>query len=256
MAEPATFHLKFLNIGRRLGRPDIMFWTLPYLMILVIIGTIAQKYIGLIDAQMMYFSTLIWWLGPMPLPGGYMVLAVMTINLLCKFIFASAWTKAKFGINLIHFSIIILLVGGLLTAMTASEGFIPLKEGDTRGTIMAFADAPMERGDMTELPFDITLNSFRREIYPGTNMPKEYESRVTVTDGNITWPAVISMNQPLRYEGHTLYQSSMLIDRDGQPVSVLSVVTNKGWVFPYISGVILALGLIYHLAFRMRIGRA
>jgi len=239
--------------GRRLGRPDLLFWTLPYLMILITVGTVAQKYMGLHDAQMMYFSSFYFWLGPLPLPAGYSVLAFMTLNLACKFIFLSEWTISKAGIHIIHLSVLILLAGGLLTAVTMREGFIPLKQGQSTNRIMAFMNAPQASSEaMKNLPFSITLNHFRREVYPATDMPKDYESRVTIRDGDIVWPAVISMNEPLRYGGYTVYQSATMIDADGEPVSVLSIVTNKGWVFPYISGILLAFGLVYHTIWRVR----
>lgn len=249
---PSELLSKCIQTGRRLGRPDLLFWTLPYLMVLTVIGTIAQKNMGLHDAQMMYFSSFYFKFGFLPFPAGYTVLAFMTLNLACKFIFLSQWKKSKIGIHIIHLSILILLIGGLLTALTAKEGFIPLKQGQTRDNIMAFMDAPDQRDDMKELPFSITLNTFRREVYPATNMPKEYESRVTIKDGDILWPAVISMNEPLRYGGYTIYQSATMVDANGEPVSVLSIVTNKGWIFPYISGILLAFGLIYQTIWRMR----
>lgn len=241
-----------IRVGRRLGRADILFWVLPYLMVLVTVGTVTQKWIGLYEAQKTYFSSLFFMVGPLPFPGGYTVLAIMAVNLLCKFVFLSQWKASKVGIHIIHLSVIILLVGGLLTAMTQREGFMPLREGQTRDAIMAYAEMEDNLGGLSkDLPFSITLNNFRRAVYPGTNMPKEYESRITIRDGDITWPAVISMNEPVRYGGFTLYQSSTLVNAEGEPVSILSIVTNKGWVFPYISGILLAFGLIYHLVWRL-----
>ena len=247
------FILEFvLKTGRRLGRPDILFWSLPYLMILIFVGTIAQKSMGLHDAQAMFFSAFYFIYYGIPLPAGYTILSIMAVNAVCKFIFLSSWSKAKIGIHIIHLSVIVLLVGGLLTAITMREGFIPLREGSTTGTIMAFMEDPGAQGDMKDLPFEITLNAFRRDVYPGTSMPREYESRVTITDGDMVWPAVISMNEPLRYGGYTFYQSSALVDMEGQPVSVLSIVRNQGAIFPYVSGILLAIGLIYHVIYRAR----
>ena len=246
---------KFIALGRRLGRPDILFWTLPWLMILVIIGTVVQKQMGLYDAQKTYFSAFWFWWHGIPLPAGYTVLTLMFINISCKFLFLSEWTRSKIGIHIIHLSIIILLVGGMITSMTLREGFIPLYEGQTRNKIMAFAGEPDNRDGMESLPFEITLKNFRRDVYPGTNIPRAYESRIVITDGDVIWPAVIAMNEPLRYGGFTFYQASTLIDKDGQPISILSVVTNQGWVFPYISGFLLAFGLGYHIYLRTRKSR-
>jgi hypothetical protein len=243
---------KLWHIGRRLGRPDILFWTLPWLMILVFIGTVAQKDMGLYDAQKMFFSSFIFYLYGVPLPGGYTVLIAIGLNLFCNLVFNTQWKFEKSGIIIMHVSILVLLVGGVITGLTMKEGFIPLREGETGSRIMAFAGIPDMRGDMTSLPFDLNLVSFNRDAYPGTNMPRDYESRVVIRDGDITWPAIISMNEPLRYGGFTFYQSSLLIDEDGQPISVFSIVENKGWIFPYVSGILLAIGMIFHIFIRMR----
>ncbi len=235
-----------------MGRPDILFWTLPYLMMLIFVGTIAQRDMGLFAAQQMFFSSFVFFYAGIPFPGGYTILSIMSVNLIAKFIFLSPWTRAKIGIHLIHLSIIILLLGGLMTAVTMKEGFIPFREGDTRDEIMAFADGTAPTDDFKDLPFEIKLNYFQRDVYPGTNMPRNYESRVTVIDGDVTWPAIISMNQPLRYQGYTFYQNSTTVTKDGEAVSILSVVTNKGQIFPYISGILLALGLIIHMLIRAK----
>jgi len=58
------------------------------------------------------------------------------------------------------------------------------------------------------------------------------------------------MNEPLRYRGYTLYQSSFDLSGD-TPYTVLTVVENKGRIFPYIASLLIALGLIIHLALRI-----
>jgi len=247
------------KLGRVLARADILFWTLPWLMVLIIWGTVAQKQMGLFAATETYFSSFYFiWQG-LPLPGGYTILTIMTVNLCCKFIFQSPWTVQKIGINITHLSIIILMVGGLLTAITMKEGFIALSVQDTKSQMSDFEGGEMFiRGDMsddsakTDLPYSITLANFRREVYDGTNMPKLYESRVVITDGDLKFPAIIGMNDPLRYGGYTFYQASTFINNNGKPVSVLNVVTNDGWLFPYLSGILLALGLIVHIVIRLR----
>lgn len=344
----------FLQVGQRLGRADILFWTLPYLMVLVILGTVLQKFIGLYAAQSMVFSSFFFvWKG-IPFFGGYSVLSLMAVNMTCKLVFLSRWTMDKLGVHVAHLSIVILFVGGLLTAFSMEDGFMTLKIGETQTTIRDYhkrvlfltkegntiaipftnvksydfgslpfdveiieqcdnsairphetpdptgigaasmadlvcvekakesernvagftyrvtnAEIPEENGtyivfegrqtqddvagyeirldrEIRTLPFALTLQSFFRDVYPGTNMPRDYTSRLIVKDGDVEWPAVISMNEPLRYGGYTLYQSSTWIDRDGQAVSVLNIVKNGGWIFPYISGVLLAIGLLYH----------
>lgn len=82
-------------------------------------------------------------------------------------------------------------------------------------------------------------------------MAQEYESIVTIMDGEIEWQSPIRMNEPLRYKGYTLYQSSFITVGEEQ-LSVLAVVENAGRVFPYISSIVMCIGLLIHLFVRRR----
>ena len=50
------------------------------------------------------------------------------------------------------------------------------------------------------------------------------------------------MNNPLRYRGDTLYQSSF--DPKTETGTVLQVVTNSGWMVPYLGCMVVAVGLL------------
>lgn len=110
---------------------DMVFWIMPPLMILLIAGTLAQRWLGLWPAIDQYFSTFIIWAGPVPLPGAYILLGILSINLLLKFLFKSDWKWEKSGIALTHLGAIVLLLGGLVTAMTARETYMLIPEGDS-----------------------------------------------------------------------------------------------------------------------------
>ncbi len=103
----------------------------------------------------------------------------------------------------------------------------------------------------TALPFSIRLNDFQKETYAGTDKPKSYASDITILDEGAQWPARIEMNEPLRYKGYTFFQSSFNQTPDME-VTILSVVTNQGWLFPYIGTGILALGLLLHCGLTIR----
>jgi hypothetical protein len=118
------------KITERLSRADIAFYTLPALMALLVIGTLAQADMGLYQAHKTYFAAFVFWVGFVPLPAGYTLLGVLTLNLLLKFLFHSEWSWRKAGIILSHFGALILLLGGLLTALSAREGFMILAEGN------------------------------------------------------------------------------------------------------------------------------
>ncbi len=100
------------------------------------------------------------------------------------------------------------------------------------------------------LPYAITLKKFSHDVYPGTDIPKNFSSLVHLSNpGNgESRDVLIRMNQPLRYAGKTFYQASFSADEMGRPdqVSILQVVANPGWLLPYLSCVLVALGLLVH----------
>ncbi|MDB5311109.1 MAG: ccsA [Gemmataceae bacterium] len=108
-------------------------------------------------------------------------------------------------------------------------------------------------------PFSISLVKFRFDRYPGTNKPKNYSSEVKILDkdGAVVREQTIRMNEPLRYEGETYYQSNF--DKT-ETTTVLQVVNNPGWRIPYTSCVMVTLGLLAHfgvglVSFLTRLGR-
>ena len=106
--------------------------------------------------------------------------------------------------------------------------------------------------------FSLTLLKATHTVYPGTDIPKDFRSRVLV-DNSATGEkreVEISMNHPLRYGGYTFYQYQMtageMAERQGiTPSSVLSVVRNPSWLTPYIGCGMVGIGLLiqflYHL---------
>lgn len=92
------------------------------------------------------------------------------------------------------------------------------------------------------LPFSVQLLDFRHDTYPGTDIPKNFSSRVRVLNAatSESRESLISMNSPLRYGGRTFFQSDY--DRDNQG-SVLQVVRNPGWLTPYVSCGMIGAGL-------------
>ena len=92
--------------------------------------------------------------------------------------------------------------------------------------------------------FSIRLVKFTHEKYPGTETPKNYSSDVVLIDPPNEPRAVkIFMNHPLRYNGETFYQVEVLPWVRG---TVLQVVRNPGWTLPYLSCILITLGLLVH----------
>ena len=84
------------NIAKIITSPKVFVYTLAWLMVLVLFGTIAQKDIGLYASQMKYFSSYFFmFLSFIPLPGGRLVLIIMTINLFASFFKNYLWKVKK-----------------------------------------------------------------------------------------------------------------------------------------------------------------
>lgn len=91
-------------------------------------------------------------------------------------------------------------------------------------------------------PFSLQLLDFRHDIYKGTDIPKNFASRVRLRNAETgeDREALIYMNNPLRYDGLTFYQADW--DRDDKG-SILQVVRNPSWLTPYLACVLVGLGL-------------
>ena len=107
-------------------------------------------------------------------------------------------------------------------------------------------------------PFSLTLLKATHTVYPGTDIPKDFRSRVRI-DNRQTGEqreVEISMNHPLRYGGYTFYQYQMdagqMAEQAGRaPTSVLSVVRNPSWLTPYIGCAMVGAGLVFQFMFHL-----
>ncbi len=125
---------------KKMASAGVLFYILPWLMVLLVAGTVAQKEMGIYAAQKIFFSSWILWFGPIPLPGAYTTIGVLTLCLAAKFILYSPWRKERMGTIITHLGILILLVGGIITAFSQSEGFLSLREGQSGKTISDYHD--------------------------------------------------------------------------------------------------------------------
>jgi hypothetical protein len=114
------------------------------------------------------------------------------------------------------------------------------------------------RSERIRHPFSLTLLKASHTVYPGTDIPKDFRSRVRIDNPQTSEKreVEISMNHPLRYGGYTYYQYQMDAGQAAQqagraPTSVLSVVRNPSWLTPYIGCAMVGAGLViqflYHL---------
>ena len=111
---------------------------------------------------------------------------------------------SRFGVYVVHVSLLFILAGGLVGFLWGISGFMRLHEGETLGEI--FGEKPQ---GLISLPFSVRLDRFEVTYYPN-GTPSEYRSDVTVMEhGKEIRKASIRVNHPLRHRGMVFYQSSL-----------------------------------------------
>jgi hypothetical protein len=92
-------------------------------------------------------------------------------------------------------------------------------------------------------PYSITLVEFKHDLYAGTDIPKNFSSKVHLDDptSGAHQDNLIYMNNPLRYRGETFFQSGWI---PGDQGTILQVVRNPASLTPYVACLLVALGLV------------
>jgi len=89
----------------------------------------------------------------------------------------------------------------------------------------------------------VKLLNFTHEKYAGTDIPKNFASRIQLTTDNKSEDReiLIYMNNPLRYAGLTYFQAGF---ENNDRTSILQVVRNPNWILPYVACLMMGLVLI------------
>ena len=132
----------------------------------------------------------------------------------------------KWNILLLHLSLLIILLGALLTHLTSFSGTLHLRQGKA-------VDSYREMMSTTEtksqpLPFVVRLDRFDVVNHPGTTAASDYITRFSIADGKTITHAQVSMNKIFVYHGVRFYQASYDTDNLG---SILSVSSDR-WGIP------------------------
>ena len=103
-------------------------------------------------------------------------------------------------------------------------------------------------------PYVIEAVEVRKDDYVAGDKPRNYSSLLHVVDPtrSIDRQESIKMNSPMRFAGETFYQSGYN-EVDGRKVTTISVVENSGWMLPYVSCMIVAVGMLWQ--FGLTLGR-
>ena len=118
-------------------------------------------------------------------------------------VYAEKGRLSRLGVYVVHLSVIFLLIGGLVGSLFGFEGFVNLAEGEATDTIRI-----RNTGAIHRLDFQIRCDDFQLTLYDN-GAPKEYRSTLTILEGeNAVKQKDIIVNDPLRYRGINIFQSS------------------------------------------------
>jgi hypothetical protein len=142
-------------------------------------------------------------------------------------------------------AVVELLEGGRSLGTWAASGGLRSQEFESGGKSWRLEYRPGREYK----PFALTLMKTTHEVYPGTDTPKNFQSRVRIQnlDAREDREVDIYMNNPLRYSGYTFFQYQMgreQLAQGGRGTSALQVVQNPSWLAPYLGCGIVGLGLL------------
>jgi len=111
------------------------------------------------------------------------------------------WSRLSF--YFVHFSILIILIGSVLSLGFGDKGFMTIEEGKTEESFEIRGQEELE-----PLGFKIRCNKFKIEFHEN-GMPSEYTSDITIIENNKeVLDRAIMVNAPLKFNGINFYQNS------------------------------------------------
>jgi len=151
--------------------------SLAVAVVLVFVGTLAQVSQGLYQSQERYFKSFFVWWGPegagwqIPVfPGGYLVGGVMLIGLVAACVRQFVLGGRKWGLILVHFGVVLLLAGQLLTDLLSEESAMRLAEGETRNYSEAFRETELAFIDRSAPDSDLVVSVPERRLAAGADI--------------------------------------------------------------------------------------
>ena len=119
------------------------------------------------------------------------------------FIFGEKGRWTRLGVYAVHLSVVLLLMGGLIGSIFGFDGFVTIPEGESVGSVQI-----RNSSAAISLGFEIRCDDFSVSFYDN-GMPREYRSSLTLLEGGqAVMKKDIIVNDPLRYKGINMFQSS------------------------------------------------
>ena len=118
-------------------------------------------------------------------------------------VFAEKGRWTRLGVYIVHFSIILLIIGAITGSLFGFQGFANIPEGESVDHVRL-----RNNGRVLPLGFTIRNEDFNISFYD-TGAPKEFRSSLTILEnGQPVVKKDIIVNSPLRYKGISIFMAS------------------------------------------------
>ncbi len=118
-------------------------------------------------------------------------------------IFAEKWRWTRFGVYMVHLSVLLLLIGSLIGSIFGFNGYVNIPEGETVSSISLRSSQQVKN-----IGFGIRCDDFKVSFYD-SGSPKEFRSSLSIIEGgNLVLQKDLIVNDPLRSKGISFFQSS------------------------------------------------
>lgn len=134
------------------------------------------------------------------------------------YIFRHLSPARHFSTLILHLSMVIILIGAMLTHTLAFKGMMYLRGDQSTNRV----EEQKEDGTLESmnLPFSVRLDHFNITYHKGTTAPSNFITKFKIIDGTKTIPAEVSMNHIFTYRGVRFYQASYDTDNMGSYLSI------------------------------------
>ncbi len=120
------------------------------------------------------------------------------------FFYSEKGGYSRFGVYLVHFSILLILIGGLTGSNFGFEAFVNILENEKTDIV----NLRNKTNHSLKLDFEVRCDKFKVDFYEN-GAPKEYRSELTfIVDGKDVEKTSLLVNHPAQFMGVTFYQST------------------------------------------------
>lgn len=127
-------------------------------------------------------------------------------------LFAERHRVARLAAYVVHVSLLLILVGGMVDGIWGYRGFVALTQGEQASEI------ELRDGTVIALPFAVRCDGAGQENYPDGTPQRWWSKLVVLEDGQEVKSETIEVNKPLVHRGLRFFQSSYGLT--GQPGAI------------------------------------